>query len=124
MLDAFQMLCPACVAHAVEQSKRVAALFNHPDFKLIGLHTVFEHHEAMTPTSLAAFLHEYQITYPVAVDQPVPGNPIPRTMEAYGMRGTPTTILIDRQGRLRYHRFGLEDDLILASATTQLLLEQ
>ena len=34
----------------------------------IGLHSVFEHHHAMTPAALEVFLHEYHITHPVAVD--------------------------------------------------------
>jgi hypothetical protein len=80
---------------------------------VIGLHTVFEHHAAMTPVSLEAFLHEYQIAFPVGVDAAGEGHPIPKTMGAYGMRGTPSTIVIDRDGRIVRHSFGAEDDLAL-----------
>ncbi|MET3409742.1 hypothetical protein ABIC30_000894 [Methylobacterium sp. 1030] len=34
-------------------------------------------------------------------------------MRRYGMRGTPTTIVIDRDGRVREHAFGQVDDLAL-----------
>ena len=34
-------------------------------------------------------------------------------MARYGMKGTPTPILIDRRGRLRKRKFGFEDDLDL-----------
>ena len=58
VLHAFQMLCPACVHHGLPQAQRIQAAFADEDVAVIGLHTVFEHHAAMTPVSLEAFLHE------------------------------------------------------------------
>jgi hypothetical protein len=122
LMHAFQMLCPGCVSHGLPQAQRVAKLF--PDVTVIGLHTVFEHHEAMGLASLRAFLHEYRIRFPVGVDLPGPdGDPLPRTMRAYAMKGTPTTVLIDAQGRLHQQTFGVHDDLLLGAALG-LLLEQ
>lgn len=80
---------------------------------VIGLHTVFEHHAAMTEVALEAFIHEYRLTLPIAIDQPSEDGPIPQTMRRYGMRGTPTTIVIGRNGRVREHAFGQVDDLAL-----------
>jgi len=112
VLHAFQMLCPGCVAHSIPQAKKLHEFARGSDeVQVIGIHTVFEHHEAMTPVSLEAFLHEYRIAFPVAVDQPGDNHPLPKTMAAYGMRGTPTTIVIDRAGRIARHSFGAEDDL-------------
>lgn len=54
---AFQMLCPGCVAHAIGQMKAVQELFSPQGVVVVGLHTVFEHHEAMTVTALRAFVH-------------------------------------------------------------------
>jgi hypothetical protein len=123
-VHAFQMLCPACVARGLPQAQRVAELFAGAPLTVIGLHTVFEHHDAMRPESLRAFLHEYRIRFPVGVDLPGPnGDPIPRTMKAYAMQGTPTTILIDAQGRLRRQLFGVHDDLLLGAELGSLLLE-
>ena len=68
VLGTFQMLCPGCVANGLPQLQRVEQTFNRRDVAVIGLHTVFEHHAAMTPTSLEAFLHEYRIGFPVGVD--------------------------------------------------------
>ena len=34
-------------------------------------------------------------------------------MAAYGLRGTPSTIVIDRAGVIVRHSFGAEDDLVL-----------
>jgi len=39
------------------------------------------------------------------------------------MRGTPTTVLIDAQGRLRRQVFGAHDDLLLGAELQTLLLE-
>jgi hypothetical protein len=85
VLHAFQMLCPGCVAHAIPQARRLHELARQrDDLVVLGLHCVFEHHAAMTPVSLEAFLHEYRISFPVAVDRPSTNDPIPRTMAATG----------------------------------------
>ena len=124
VLHAFQMLCPGCVQHGLPQAQRIRAAFAPEDVTVVGLHTVFEHHEAMGPASLAAFLHEWRIRFPVGVDAPDPkGDAIPQTMRAYGMRGTPTMILIDAKGRLRRQVFGAQDDLLLGAELQALLME-
>jgi hypothetical protein len=75
----------------------------------------------MTPVSLEAFLHEYKITFPVAVDRPSTDSPIPQTMAAFGFRGTPSTVIIDREGRIARHSLGAEDDLALGLIVGNLL---
>ncbi|HYM47934.1 MAG TPA: TlpA family protein disulfide reductase, partial [Burkholderiaceae bacterium] len=124
LLHAFQILCPGCVAHALPQAKRVAELFADKPLVVVGLHTVFEHHAAMGIESLRAFVQEYRIDYPIGVDMPsADEQPIPRTMLAYAMRGTPTTVLIDAQGRRRLQVFGVHDDLLLGAEIARLLGE-
>lgn len=123
LLHAFQMLCPGCVAHGTPQAQRAHVLFRDSDLAVIGLHTVFEHHAAMTPVSLEAFIHEYRLTFPIGVDQPAEFGPIPITMARYQMCGTPTAILIGRDGRIRHHGFGQEDDMALGAIIGTLLAE-
>lgn len=123
VLHAFQMLCPGCVAHGTPQAQRLHRMFDGEHVAVIGLHTVFEHHAAMTPVSLEAFIHEYRLTFPIGVDEPGIDGPIPLTMARYGMRGTPTTIVIDRAGRMRQHHFGQLDDLALGVLVGNLLGE-
>lgn len=123
VLEAFQMLCPGCVSHALPQALRVRAAFPTERVAVIGLHTVFEHHEAMGPTALEAFLHEYRIDFPVAVDRSDSSSPVPSTMRAYALQGTPSTILIDAQGGLRFQRFGQVSDLLLGANIATLLAE-
>lgn len=123
VLHAFQMLCPGCVSHGIPQAERIHRLFADEGVAVVGLHTVFEHHAAMQPVSLEAFLHEYRITHPVGVDLAVPGQPIPATMQRYRMQGTPTLILIDRAGRLRLQHFGRIDDLAAGAEIMRLVAE-
>ncbi|MGX7705567.1 peroxiredoxin family protein [Methylobacterium sp. Gmos1] len=114
VLHAFQMLCPGCVAHGTPQAEKLHRMFARGgDVVVIGLHTVFEHHAAMTEVALEAFIHEYRLTLPIGIDRPGEDDPLPRTMRRYGMRGTPSTIVIDRDGVVREHAFGQVDDLAL-----------
>ncbi len=123
VLHAFQMLCPGCVSHGLPQAQRAHEAFNHEKVAVVGLHTVFEHHTAMTPVALKAFVHEYRLTFPIGIDQPN-GNSSPKTMTAYQMQGTPTLALIDKQGKLRNQIFGQCVDLSLGAEIMSLILEQ
>src|SRR5690554_7651927 len=82
VLHAFQMLCPGCVSHGIPQAKAIHAAFPLDKVRVIGLHTVFEHHAAMAPVSLEAFVHEYRLGFPIAIDTPSSEGPIPLTMQA------------------------------------------
>jgi hypothetical protein len=117
------MLCPGCVRSGLPQAQRIAALFPASEVAVVGIHTVFEHHDAMTATALAAFIHEYRLTFPIAIDRPSAKGPLPATMAAYGMRGTPSLVLIDRAGTLRRHSFGADDDLVVGAEIGLLMAE-
>ena len=125
LIEAFQMLCPGCVANGLPQAQRVHDAFAREEVAVIGLHTVFEHHAAQgTEAALAAFLHEYRFTFPVGMDRPhEDGAGLPRTMARYAMRGTPTLILLDRAGRLRRQVFGHYADLQLGADIMALMRE-
>ena len=120
------MLCPGCVESSIPQARKVNAIFKEMGVKVLGLHTVFEHHSAMTEVSLKAFLYEYKIDFPVGIDMPsnTANIPIPETMSLYGLRGTPTLLLIDKTGNLRKHKMGHEDDLILGAELMSLVDER
>jgi len=122
VLEAFQMLCPGCVSHGLPQAKRIQQTFGG-HVTVLGLHCVFEHHEAMTPVSLEAFLYEYRITFPVGVDAHTPGTTLPVTMGRYELRGTPSLVAIDRAGRIRLNAFGQADDLAVGAILARLIDE-
>ena len=122
-VEVFQMLCPGCVSHGLPQASRIASTFAPDKVAVISLHSVFEHHDAMTPTALRAFLHEYRIRFPVAVDQPGDNGPLPRTMAEWQLEGTPTLVLFDRSGQMRARHFGQVSDLSLGAQIMALTLE-
>lgn len=123
VVHAFQMLCPGCVAHGIPQAIKVHHAFGRDDLVVLGLHTVFEHHAVMGPGALKVFLHEYRVPFPVGVDAAGTGTDIPLTMQTYGLRGTPSLLVIDRNGVLRLNHFGQVDDLALGALLGQLVGE-
>lgn len=122
VVEVFQMLCPGCVSHGLPQAQRIAATFQRDKVAVIGLHSVFEHHEAMQPVALQAFLHEYRIGFPVAVDK-AGSSGMPLTMAAWGLEGTPSLVLIGRDGRIRARHLGQVADLMIGATIMQLMLE-
>lgn len=115
LVHAFQMLCPGCVQHGLPQLLRVRALFDPAELAVIGLHTVFEHHAAMGRVALEAFVHEYRLGFPIGIDEPAADGPLPATMRTWGLRGTPSLVLLDRDGMVRLHEFGVVPDLRLGA---------
>ncbi len=113
--------------HATPQAVRLWQHYRgnalNSDVVVLGLHTVFEHHDVMTPAALAVYVHEFRVPFPVGVDMPGTDGPIPQTMSAYNTQGTPTTLLIDGAGRLRKHHFGVESDQELMADIDRLVAE-
>ena len=120
-LEAFQMLCPGCVSHGIPQAQRIRKTFSD-DVAVVGIHTVFEHHKAMEPHALGAFLHEYRVRFPVGVDRPTEGR-LPETMGQFQLQGTPSLLLFDHHGRLRSHHFGSVADMQVGAEIGALLAE-
>ncbi len=125
VLEAFQMLCPGCVSHGLPALQRVRETFKPEDVAVVGLHTVFEHHAAQGHReALEAFIHEYRLDFPIGIDQPREGQRLPSTMAAYGLKGTPSFVIFDSEGRRRHQHFGIGSDLALGALIGQLLAEQ
>ena len=120
-VHAFQMLCPACVAHSLPQATQLRQAFPMDQLVVIGLHTVFEHHEVMGAAALQAFIHEYRLRFPIGVDEADPRGRLPKTMAAWGLQGTPSLVLLDRQGQVQLSHFGHLEDLALGAVIGQLL---
>lgn len=124
VIEAFQMLCPGCVSHGLPQAMKVHQIFSKEQVAVLGLHCVFEHHEGQgSKESLKAFLHEYRIPFPVGRDAPSPSGDAPQTMMTYRLRGTPSLLIFDAQGRLRKNHFGQIDDMVLGAEIMSLIGE-
>jgi peroxiredoxin len=63
LIHVFPMLCPGCVAHGLLLAARVHQRFGGEGVAVVGLHCVFEHHEAMGPQALQAFIHDYRLRF-------------------------------------------------------------
>ena len=61
---------PVDYTHGIPQAKLIRDTFDANDVAVIGLHSVFEHHDVMTRRALEVFVHEYRIQFPVALDMP------------------------------------------------------
>lgn len=124
LIEFFQMLCPGCVNHSLPQARKVHRMVQGDQVVVLGIHSVFEHHAVTGPDALEVFLHEFGITFPVAVDRPGETGVLPVTMKRWQLEGTPTTMLVDRQGRVRQKWLGQIDDLVLGVWLGTLLAEE
>lgn len=106
IIHVFQMLCPGCVYKGIPQAIELYQKYNSNDIKVIGLHSVFEHHHAMQPHALEVFVSEWALPFPVAIDQHIGNQTMPETMKNYRLMGTPTLIIIDHLGYLKLKHFG------------------
>ena len=118
LIEAFQMLCPGCVRYGLPQAQKVHRAF--PQVTVLGLHTVFEHHEVTGVDALKVFLSEFRLTFPVGIDRQ-DGGMLPVTMRTYGLEGTPSTLVIDREGGLALSHFGQLDDLALGAVLGEVI---
>jgi len=123
VIHAFQMLCPGCVSQGIPQAKAIHEIYAHEDVQVIGLHTVFEHHEVMNIDVLKAFVGENKIPFPIGIDSPASARAIPLTMDRYQMQGTPTLILIDKHRQIRLSHFGQIHDMQVAKFISSMLAE-
>ncbi|ACA85789.1 peroxiredoxin family protein [Shewanella woodyi] len=123
VLHAFQMLCPTCVSHGLPQAQALHKLFADEKVNILGLHTVFEHHQVMDKAALKVFISEYRLSFPIGIDTPSTQGVIPKTMQEYMLRGTPSIIVIDKQGQIRLSHFGHIPDLALGKIVGQLVAE-
>lgn len=121
VVTVFQMLCPACTRLSLPQAGQLYEVFSREDLVLIGLHSVFEHHEVMTPKALRVFASEYRLEFPIPVDRMQENSALPATMEKWALQGTPSLMVFDRGGELGVQHFWHLDDLRLGALLGSLI---
>lgn len=124
VIHAFQILCPGCVYRGIPQAHELYNRFNSADVKVVGLHSVFEHHEAMKPIALKVFISEWGLPFPVAIDSKKEGEWMPETMKTYQLQGTPSLVIIDRKGIIRLNFFGHADEQKIEELIKSLIKEK
>ena len=112
VIDFFQLWCPGCntfTGPVMQQwQQRYADEIASDDLLLVKIHTVFEGHDYQTVKKLKEYLTEKNITLPVAVDRHR-DDYRPETKLRYNTRGTPEVVIIDREGMIRFQKFGFFD---------------
>ncbi|WP_197529044.1 redoxin domain-containing protein [Aeoliella mucimassa] len=88
--------CPQCEKQIADMNKAVATFADQP-VVVLAIHA-----SEMPEDNLVAYAKKYRITYPLAIDDHQAGNGFGDTAAAYGVRGVPTTAVIDRKGNLVY----------------------
>lgn len=115
VVTVFQMLCPGCAQLSLPQARNLHLAFARDNLMVIGMHSVFEHHQVMTPDALRVFVKEYRLPFPIAIDRLQEGSTVPATMQKWALNGTPSVMVFGRDGALALQHFGHLDDLRLGA---------
>ena len=105
LLDIFQIICPGChMAHPriVEFQKR----YGKQGLEVLGIAVAFEYQSAQRPDRIKKYVKANAYPYPVAIDRNMTA-----TFRKYQSGGTPWTVLIDRDGKVRYADFFREQKI-------------
>ncbi|MBE2262064.1 MAG: redoxin family protein [Burkholderiaceae bacterium] len=121
VVTVFQMLCPSCAQYSLPQARDLHAALAREDLAVVGMHSVFEHHQVMTAAALRVFSSEYRLLFPIAIDRHQEDSSVPVTMRKWGLHGTPTLMVFGREGELALKHFGHLDDLRLGALLGELI---
>lgn len=90
-----QMGCPGCVSCGIPQAAAIRRSFAESAVDVLGLHSVFEHHDVMEKATLEAFVHECRPTFPIAIGRPGCGAQPVRRPLAVRARGERHRTMLD-----------------------------
>lgn len=127
VVEFFQLWCPGCNSFSIPLMKRWSSIYTKPiqegKLQLISIHTVFEGHSYQNNQRLKAFLKEKKISHLVGVDMHRDSSGSPETMQKYRTGGTPAMAVIDKDGYIRFQKFGRFDTDKVESYVWTLLKE-
>ncbi|NWF82678.1 MAG: TlpA family protein disulfide reductase [Bryobacteraceae bacterium] len=119
MILFFHMRCDGCMRLALPQAEQMYREYAGRGIQIAGVHSAFVGGAA---EGIEEFLQAGGYTLPVGLDMEGEGW-TPRTMEAWGVEGTPTIVLLDKRGQLRMKKLGHMADARLREALDALLAE-
>jgi thiol-disulfide isomerase/thioredoxin len=98
MLDFWRIGCPECI-HAMPYLNEAYTRFKGEGVQLVSVHSAELDFERDV-NSIRDFIARYNIRYPVALDND-------RVVwRSFGLSATPTFVILDKQGRVRYRHVG------------------
>lgn len=108
LIHFFQLWCPGCNNFSIPLFDRWHEKYGErDDVRILSIHTVFEGHGYQTPDRLRDFVEKNRIAHPVGIDAYAePDDEHPITMRRYRTGGTPHVVVIDKEGIVRFDRFG------------------
>jgi thiol-disulfide isomerase/thioredoxin len=106
----FQMLCPGCVYHGIPLTQKIYEKYQSETFKVLAIHSVFEHHDVMSEEALKVFITEWRLPFPVGIDKHADENWMPQTMKNFNLQGTPSTLILDQENEIKQLHFGILDE--------------
>ena len=114
LIDFFQLWCPACKAFTLPlmltwRDDTFAQDIADGRLAIVGIHSVFEGHDHQTLARLERFVAKEGITHPVGHDRHGIDTRLPNTLILYGVRGTPSTVLVGKDGIVADHVLGVFD---------------
>ncbi len=131
VLGFFEMLCPGSQEYGLGRAQKWWEKYgSNPNFRLIGVHSVWEMHERQTPEALKEFVQRRSIPYPVAIDQIREGTLVPETLWACRILtpdrrlSTPGLVIVDRKGIVRFKAHGGVDEPKIEELIDRLLAEE
>lgn len=109
-LYAFQAWCPGCLKHGFPT---LYALSQHykddPNVAFVGIQTTFEGHNYNTFSKIPGLIERFHLQG-IPMGQSGSRWQGSSVMKNYRTGGTPWTIIIDKQGRVRFNHFHIEKD--------------
>jgi len=111
-LYCFQSWCPGCHSHGFPALLRMMELFaDEPRLAFVTVQTVFEGFDTNTLDAARKVAEKYQLDIPVGHDPGVQqsGSVL---MPSYRTGGTPWTIVIDRDRRVRFNGFQADVEML------------
>ncbi len=115
MLDFWRIGCPECVRSMPYLNQA------YERFKAKGVHLVSIHSAELgfekDVNNVEDFIERYNVKYPVAIDSDR------EVWRSFELRATPTFVLVDKQGRIRYRHIGEGRYDQLEAVVNQLLAE-
>lgn len=111
----FQSWCPGCHRHGFPTLQRVRQeLGDADDVAFVAVQTVFEGHAANTEERGRDDMESFGLADVPLGHAEGDGHRSPRIMSAYRSGGTPWTVIIDKDGIVRFNGFRIDADRALA----------
>lgn len=99
LVDFFQIICPGC-KRAKPLIEDLQAKYADKGLEVIGIATAFENLESQQKDAIKSYVAQNDFKWPVGVDVD-----LSETFTRYAAMGSPWTVLIDREGKIRHADF-------------------